>query len=138
MTPLRPFSDQDRLSWLRLARTPRIGPVTFERLIQRYKTSDAALQALPSLKPGGPKPPSTGEVEKEIADISAYGARILCSGETGYPPLLLALGAPPPILNILGNLDLASKPTVAIVGARYCSATWCGRVRDRFRARQRR
>ncbi|MGB2074806.1 MAG: DNA-protecting protein DprA, partial [Henriciella sp.] len=40
---LQTLTEQQRIDWLRLARTPRIGPVTFAQLIAKYKTASAAL-----------------------------------------------------------------------------------------------
>lgn len=48
MSERQEFTHEQRLNWLRLARTPRIGPVTFAQLISRFKTASAALDALPS------------------------------------------------------------------------------------------
>ena len=41
--------ERERLAKLRLARTPRIGPVTYRQLIARYGSAHAALEALPHL-----------------------------------------------------------------------------------------
>lgn len=124
------LSDQERLDWLRLARTPRVGPVTFHRLMQRFGTASEALRALPTLRTNAPKPPNLDIVEDELARIKGYGARLICSVETDYPPLLRALGPPPPVLTVLGKTELAAEPTVALVGARDASAAGRKLARD--------
>jgi DNA processing protein len=43
-------------------------------------------------------------------------------GEADYSPLLAQLDAPPPVLTALGNVALAARPVVGIVGAREASA----------------
>jgi predicted Rossmann fold nucleotide-binding protein DprA/Smf involved in DNA uptake len=43
----RTLSRPELLAWVRLARTPRIGPLTFHRLIARFGAANAALEALP-------------------------------------------------------------------------------------------
>ena len=42
----RRLSDTERRDWVRLVRTPQIGPLTFNRLIARYGNATAALEAL--------------------------------------------------------------------------------------------
>lgn len=124
------FSDQERVDWVRLARTPRIGPVTFSQLLSRFGSASEALRALPSLKKTGPTPPAIHLVEQELADTEKFGARVICSAETDYPPLLSALAPPPPVLTVLGDIRLAHRPTVALVGARDASAAGRKLARD--------
>ena len=45
----RDLSAGQRTDWLRLARTPGVGPVTFAKLIERFSTPEAAIEALPRL-----------------------------------------------------------------------------------------
>ena len=133
MTSGEPFSDQDRIDWLRLSRTPRIGPVTFAQLIARFGSASQALRELPSLrrnKSGTPQPPSLDQVEQEFEATEKHGARIICSGEPAYPPLLAGLAPPPPIITVLGDLDIAHRPAIAMVGARDASAAGRKLARD--------
>ena len=132
---LRELSDQERVDWLRLSRTPHIGPVTFAQLLVRYETAGQALDALPELakRAGRKRPlvaPSRGEVEDEIASTLGYGARILASCEPDYPALLRQVNPPPPVLTVLGDRDLFSRPAIAIVGARNASAVGRKIARD--------
>ncbi len=50
------------------------------------------------------------------------GATAVAIDEDGYPPLIAATEAPPPILYIKGNSTLAGQTAIAIVGARDASA----------------
>ncbi|MEM9740557.1 MAG: DNA-processing protein DprA [Pseudomonadota bacterium] len=122
-----PHSDEERRDWLRLARTPNVGPVTFFELLTRYKTPAKALDALPELarKAGRKRPlraPDIADIEAEMEATRRYGAQIVTAADEGFPPLLKALAPPPPVLTALGRLDLAGKPTIGIVGARNASA----------------
>lgn len=135
MTSSRPLSDAERIDWLRLARTPNIGPVTFFQLLMRYKSAANALDALPDLTRNSRKgreliPPARTDIEREIERTQKYGAQIIASCEPAYPPLLKALDPPPPILTVLGQTELAARPTVAIVGARNASAAGRKIARD--------
>ncbi|TFW12912.1 DNA-protecting protein DprA [Brevundimonas intermedia] len=119
------LSPAERFARLRLARTDRIGPVTFAQLIGRYGSAASALAALPDLvrKSGAAStPPPVEAVERELAAGEAIGARLLVLGDAGYPEMLAALDPPPPILWTRGRADLLNQPAVAIVGARIASA----------------
>jgi DNA processing protein len=118
----RTLSRPELIAWARLARTPRIGAVTFHALIARHKTASAALDALPrAARTQTLTPPSAGEIEHELVALDAMGARLLASCETDYPPLLAQLDAPPPLLAVRGDAALAHRRTIAIVGAREAS-----------------
>ncbi|MBF0166456.1 MAG: DNA-protecting protein DprA [Alphaproteobacteria bacterium] len=121
--PLEPF---ERLDWLRLARSERVGPVTFHRLIERFGTAEAALKALPDLaKRGGRMSglkicPKT-EAEAELAAADKLGAKLIAWCEPAYPPWLKACEDAPPLLCALGAVHLLAKPMLGIVGARNAS-----------------
>jgi DNA processing protein len=120
------LSEPEKLAWLRLCRTPRVGPVTFYQLLSRFGSAEAALEALPSLgkrgKSGPPKPPPVADVSREYEAIQDYGASIICQCEREYSEPLAASDSPPPILITLGDVNLMTKPALAIVGARDASA----------------
>ena len=65
---------------------------------------------------------SEDEAEGELAAAEALGAHLVAIGEPGYPPALAEVDAPPPLLYVKGNLDLAGSPIVALVDARNGSA----------------
>jgi DNA processing protein len=116
----RTLARPERIAWARLARTPRIGPLTFHRLIAHHRTAAAALEALPRIS--NLTAPEAARVSNEIDAIEAIGARLVASCEPDYPPLLAQLDAPPPLLAMRGDAALLKKPTVAIVGSREGSA----------------
>jgi DNA processing protein len=116
----RTLSRPERIAWARLARTPRIGPLSFQRLLARFNSASAALEALPRFTSA--EPPAAERIEREIDALERIGARFIASCEPDYPPLLAQLDAPPPLLSIRGDAKLLAKPTIAIVGAREGSA----------------
>ncbi len=121
------LSDAERRDWLRLARTENVGPVTFDQLIQRFATAKDALAALPGLaarggRSGGLKVADDTQIDKELADGAALGARLVASCETLFPQALAALDPPPPVIWVRGRIELLDRPTVAVVGARVASA----------------
>jgi DNA processing protein len=121
-----PLSAADRIAILRLIRTEGIGPVTFHKLIERYATPAAALDAVPDLaRRGGraksPAVPAKSTAEAELAAVLATGAGLIGWCEPGYPALLAKLEDAPPLLSIAGNPAHADLPAVALVGARDAS-----------------
>jgi DNA processing protein len=112
----RTLSRPERIAWARLARTARIGPLTFAQLIARFRTATAALEALPRIS--RLVPPPAEQIEAELDGVEALGARLIASCEPDYPPLLAQLDAPPPIIAIRGEATWLKRPTIAIVGSR--------------------
>ena len=124
--PIHPVSDAERLDWLRLIRTENVGPITFHRLLDRYGSARAALEALPELaQRGGRAKPlrvaSRADAERELAANRRIGARLLCSCEPDYPESLAAVDDAPPVVSVLGNASLLKTRAVAMVGARNAS-----------------
>lgn len=116
-----------RRDWLRLARTPSVGAVTFRELLRRFGDPGLALEALPDLarrsgrvSPLSPASVTSGEAEMAAGD--ALGARLLLACDPDFPPLLAALDPPPPLVWVLGDIRPLERTCVAVVGARAASA----------------
>ncbi|MEO1038169.1 MAG: DNA-processing protein DprA [Pseudomonadota bacterium] len=123
----RTLSADERVDWLRLARTPGVGPVTFAQLISRFHGATEALDALPRLaRRGGRVDPmrivSRSLAEGEIDAVERLGGRLFCACEPGFPTRLTTLDPPPPVITILGPLDPEAEWPCAMVGARSASA----------------
>lgn len=122
------MSEQERFNRLRLIRSPRIGPVTFRQLMARFGTAGEALRAVPDMAARGGGKASIIEaqiVEQEIARSRAAGARYLITGDADYPFLLDQMEGAPPALIVRGDVSLAARECVAMVGARNASAAAC-------------
>ncbi len=117
---MRTLSRPERIAWARLARTPRVGPLTFAQLIARFRTPSAALDALPRVSKLAPPP--VERIEDELDALEALNARLIASCEPDYPPLLAQLDAPPPAIALRGDAQWLQRPTIAIVGSREGSA----------------
>ena len=116
-----------RVDWLRLARTPQVGPVTFAKLIERYGNAIDALEALPDLAAKGGRIKALkiigrDQAEAELSATDDFGARILMACEPEYPDLLAVLDPAPPVITVQGSLDPDAAPCCAIVGSRNSSA----------------
>jgi DNA processing protein len=117
----------DQIDQLRLIRAEGVGPVTYRRLLDRYHTPAAALDALPRLARAGgrttvPLTMSAQEAERELERTKAAGGRMVFLGDAEYPPLLALLDDAPPCLVFSGEVALASQRCVATVGGRNASA----------------
>lgn len=132
---LEELSHSDRIDWLRLARTPQVGPVTFGKLLARFGSASDALDALPELaRRGGRKTPLTALsrdiAEAEMQATDDIGGRILMACESDYPARLREIDPPPPVITTLGSFDLTDRLSCAIVGARNASAVGVRFARD--------
>jgi DNA processing protein len=88
--------------------------------------AEAALAALPEIaRDAGvadyapcPEPVATAEMKA----ASRIGATLLCLGDAAYPEALARIPDPPPVLWALGDVTLAARPCLAVVGTRNASA----------------
>ncbi|PHK96955.1 DNA-protecting protein DprA [Pseudoroseomonas rhizosphaerae] len=118
-------SAAEALALLRLARTEGIGPVAFQRLLERHGTGAAALAAVPALPARGGvpyRPAPESAVAREMEAVDAMGGRFLFLCDEDYPALLALLHDAPPALAVVGDPALLAVPQVAVVGARNASA----------------
>jgi DNA processing protein len=123
-------SDEDRMAWLRLCRTSGIGPITFYNFIDHFGSALAALEALPELAKKGnrKKPyiiPSIAQIEKEIRALEKRGGRFITAGDPEYPLSLSAIDDAPPVISVIGDINLLHQPCLGIVGARNASMNGC-------------
>lgn len=118
-------SERERLAWLRLIRSENVGPITFHRLLDRFGSAEAALDALPGLAArGGAKrfePASESACVDELAAIAKAGVAMIAMGEGLYPPLLGQIEDAPPLIFVRGNAELLKKRSVGVVGTRNAS-----------------
>jgi DNA processing protein len=121
-----PASGAERLDWLRLIRSRRVGPATFHRLMADHGSAAAALDALPGIAAAagvqGYAPCPVEVARAEVAQARVAGARLLCRGEAAYPAALATITDAPPVLWVMGDTTLLNRPIVALVGARNASS----------------
>jgi DNA processing protein len=117
----------DAVDRLRLARAEGVGPVAYRRLLARYGSAAASLDALPNLARAGgrasaPAIPTADEAARELHTIEHHGARAIFLDEHAYPPLLALLEDAPPVITVLGDPAVLSERSIALVGGRNASA----------------
>ncbi len=117
--------------------TPGLGPALIGRLLERFGSAAAALEAsetglreIRGIGQGKAVTIARGLRESErLADeelvlAGELGVSIVARGEEGYPPLLAQVPDAPPILYVRGELRAREEDryAVAIVGSRSCTA----------------
>ena len=123
---LAPLPGPERFARLRLARSQNVGPRTYHHLMRRFGSAEHAVEALPELAARGGKrdyivcPSETVEAEMETAE--RLGCTLLLAGEPRFPALLSQLEPLPPLIWVMGRVDLLDSSTVGVVGARNASA----------------
>ena len=121
-----PTTEEDRLAWLRLIRSHRVGATTFLRLMSEHSNAAAALDALPSIAAQAgidTYTPCPRDVALREMDLGyRKGAYLLFLGDADYPATLAALADPPPVLWARGRQLVLVMPAVALVGSRNASS----------------
>ncbi len=117
------LSSAQRVSWLRLARSHKVGPRLFQNLLERHGNADAALDDLACRirRDGHGELCSKTQAEDELARTQQLGGSLICQCEPDYPAYLRVIADPPPVLTILGDPAWLHRPAIAIVGARNAS-----------------
>jgi DNA processing protein len=127
------LAQDEAFARIRLLRSPHVGPVSYAQLLRRFGNARTALDALPDLASRGGKDYRAApleRIEREVAAVRTAGARYLFHDMPGYPELLGQIEGAPPILTVRGDLSLAARTCVAIVGARNASAAAVKLARD--------
>lgn len=134
MTAASTLTQDEAFARIRLLRSANIGPVSYAQLLARFGNAREALEALPDLAARGAKrnyePAPRDRIEREVQAARKAGARYLFHDQPDYPANLAALDGAPPIVTMRGDLSLASRPCVAMVGARNASAAAVKLARD--------
>lgn len=124
--PLPPTTEDDRLTWLRLLRSRRVGITTFYRLLHEHGTARIALEALPEVAAEagvqGYAPCDEDTALREMRAARTAGARMIVVGTPDYPGALLDVADPPPFLWAMGDIAALHRPMIAVVGARNASS----------------
>ena len=123
-----PLNDDQRLSWLRLARSENVGAITFHRLLQQFGSAEAALDSLPELSARGGagrtiRICSEDSASLELERANRSGCQIIASCEPLYPKTLRWSDGAPPVMALRGDASVLEKPAVAIVGSRNASVS---------------
>jgi len=117
---------------LRWALTDEVGPILFGRLIERFGSAQAALDATSGQLNGIEgigrqtadmiaRSRDRVDVRREVTLAAERGVRLLCREDEEYPSLLRHIPDPPICLYVRGTLEPHDTVAIGIVGARRCS-----------------
>lgn len=108
------------LDCLQLIKSENVGPVTFYKLLEQFKTVRKAIEALPQFPKLKLFPRSAAQ--REFEQAQEKGIKFLFWQDPDYPQNLLQLNDAPPLLYALGDIKLLNHPvSLSVVGARNAS-----------------
>jgi DNA processing protein len=125
-----PATDIELAAWLRLSLAPGLKPAALRLLLSAFGLPEAifaqSTEALAEiageaaaravLAPAGPG--FDAQLDAVIAWGALPGNHVVTLDDPAYPPALLTMPDPPPLLYIKGRLDLLHTRAVALVGSR--------------------
>ncbi len=115
--------------WAAMQQAAGVGPATMLRLARAFGSPEKAVRAPVKelMARGGLSAEQAERIAAALSSIKAVEGRLqrlersgitpCCIGDPGYPPALLDLPSPPPLLYLRGELD-PTAPAVAVVGTR--------------------
>jgi len=122
---------KDCLPWLALRLVPGVGAVTYRKLVERFGSPQAALEAKPEALRATDLRESVveaigrfdgwEEARRQQAMLARHDIGTLTLWEDLYPERLAAIFDPPPLLFIKGAISPADRLAVGIVGTRAAS-----------------
>jgi DNA processing protein len=118
--------------WLKLIRADGVGPTTFAKLIEHFRSADRALGASVSelakidgigFKTAEQIAVSRGkfDADAELELAEKLGVWIIHLADERYPSVLKQIYDPPPVLYVKGSLARQDNLAISIVGSRRCS-----------------
>ncbi|ODA34679.1 DNA-processing protein DprA [Planctopirus hydrillae] len=122
------MTDAALVDALQLMLIPKIGPATYERLIQHLGSPTAVLEASAAVLEQAGLSPSLAsrvslgrdraEARQTLQQCEALNIQATCLDRDDYPARLQEIDRPPPVLFIQGTVTAADQLSVAIVGSR--------------------
>ena len=126
--PSRKMETCNYVGWIALALTPGLGPRLAGKLLREFGSPDAIFEASLTSLEAQHLPAAVAQAihsrqplsaaAKEIAQAEQLGCKMLTWDEPEYPRLLREIYDPPPLLYVRGNIELLSRHSISIVGAR--------------------
>jgi len=105
---------------LQLINSDNLGPVTFYKLLQKFKTTKCIIENITEVKKV--KLISRAKAESIFESACKKNIHILTFDDCDYPQKLSEIVNPPPILYTIGNHKILNHPkSLSVVGARNAS-----------------
>ena len=120
---------QQASCWLALALTPGLGPTRVRKLIEHFGNPENVFRAsLTELEATGMQSVSAQSLatgmsmelaQQQCAKAIEVGAKIITLGDPEYPLRLKEIYDPPVVLFVRGDVEILSRPGIAVVGTRH-------------------
>lgn len=107
---------KDLFEHLLVLRSPGIGPVAYNNLLQKFGNVRAIVDSL------NPDSNLRDAVMREIDAAAQMNIHFICDEDECYPAHLREIKNHPPILTARGNIETLRRESVAIVGTRHATA----------------
>jgi DNA processing protein len=125
-----PLTDQELAAWLQLSTAPGLNPAALRRLLAAFGLPEAVLsQTFAALAEVAGEATARAALAPPPADFPVQLDAVRCWRESpgnvlvtlddpAYPPLLLTMPDPPPLLYVKGRVELLHARSIAVVGSR--------------------
>src|SRR3970040_603336 len=123
--------DPQLVAWLKLSLTPGLGGGALRQLLTAFGDPQRVLAASRSalaqhVADATASSIKQGSTEEAVAAVGAWlqdpANCVLTLADDQYPPRLLQIPDPPPLLYVKGRAELLSWPSLAVVGSRHATA----------------
>ena len=121
----------DLAAWLRLSLIPELGPASLRRLLTEFGGPEPILAASRGVLARHVGEAAAAAIKQTATDqaLAAVAAwledpanHVITLADAGYPPRLLQIPDPPPLLYVIGRIELLSHASIAVVGSRNATA----------------
>ena len=122
-------NQREATCWLALCLTQGLGPTRVKKLVEHFGSPDRVLAAsLTELEATGMQAVSAQSIatgksldlaQQESAKAVEIGAKVISLSHAEYPLRLKEIYDPPVVLFVRGDVELLSKPGIAVVGTRH-------------------
>lgn len=107
---------KDLFEHLLILRSPGIGPVAYNKLLNQFGSVGAVLDSM------RPSTDLRDSVMREIDMADKMNIKFICDTDADYPPALRRVKNHPPVLTVRGNVETLRGESVAMVGTRHATA----------------
>jgi DNA processing protein len=121
------LTPSDAAEWIALSLIPGLGGESYRQLLKAFglpanifAASHGHLSALvkPAVARAICEHKESEAVQRTLAWLALSGNHLVTLAESDYPPQLLQIADPPPLLYVKGQRELLAKPSIAVVGSR--------------------
>ena len=107
---------KDLFEHLLVLRSPGIGPVAYNKLLNQFGSIGAVLDSM------RPSAELRDSVMREMEAADKMNIKFICDTDEYYPTALRRIKNHPPVLTVRGNVETLRRESIAMVGTRHATA----------------